>query len=120
LTEPVHAFLHHPPIGGVGAGASRGGHVEIKGELLAWVDGADDIVASGCEGVGIIDRAEGVAFRATFVVDPDNIIQHVTVNGLNVGRNPAETLRVLDALQTDELCPCNWTPGDEVLQPQAA
>jgi len=38
------------------------------------------------------------------------------VNGLNVGRNPAETLRVLDALQTDELCPCNWNKGDDVLQ----
>jgi len=47
-------------------------------------------------------------------------VQHVTVNGLNVGRNPAEALRVLDALQTDELCPCNWTPGEEVLKPQAA
>ena len=68
------------------------------------------------EALGILDRDEGVAFRATFVIDPDNIIQHVTVNGLNVGRNPAETLRVLDALQTDELCPCNWTQGDEVLK----
>ncbi|HSQ56877.1 MAG TPA: peroxiredoxin [Gemmata sp.] len=72
------------------------------------------------DALGIVDREEGVAYRATFVVDPDNVIQHVTVNGLNVGRNPAETLRVLDALQTDELCPCNWTPGEEVLKPQAA
>jgi peroxiredoxin (alkyl hydroperoxide reductase subunit C) len=47
------------------------------------------------------------------------VIQHVTVNGLNVGRNPQETLRVLDALQTDELCPCNWTEGQEVLRPAA-
>jgi peroxiredoxin (alkyl hydroperoxide reductase subunit C) len=69
--------------------------------------------------LGILDRNEHVAFRATFIVDPDNIIQHVTVNGLNVGRNPAETLRVLDALQTDELCPCNWSAGEEVLRPAA-
>ena len=69
--------------------------------------------------LGILDKAEHVAFRATFVIDPDNVIQHVTVNGLNVGRNPAETLRVLDALQTDELCPCNWTAGEEVLRPAA-
>jgi lipoyl-dependent peroxiredoxin subunit C len=69
--------------------------------------------------LGILDRDEGVAFRATFIVDPDNIIQHVTVNGLNVGRNPQETLRVLDALQTDELCPCNWQEGQEVLKPAA-
>jgi peroxiredoxin (alkyl hydroperoxide reductase subunit C) len=69
--------------------------------------------------LGILHPSEGVALRATFVVDPDNIIQHVTVNGLNVGRNPQETLRVLDALQIDELCPCNWTEGEEVLRPAA-
>ena len=71
------------------------------------------------DALGIVAKDEGVAFRATFIVDPDNIIQHVTVNGLNVGRNPAETLRVLDALQTDELCPCNWSEGQEVLRPAA-
>jgi peroxiredoxin (alkyl hydroperoxide reductase subunit C) len=71
------------------------------------------------EALGILHPEEGVAYRATFIVDPDNVIQHVTVNGLNVGRNPAETLRVLDALQTDELCPCNWTEGQEVLRPAA-
>ena len=69
--------------------------------------------------LGIVHADEGVAFRATFIVDPDNVIQHVTVNGLNVGRNPQETLRVLDALQTDELCPCNWKEGEEVLRPAA-
>ena len=69
--------------------------------------------------LGILDPNEGVAFRATFIVDPDNVIQQVTVNGLNVGRNPQETLRVLDALQTDELCPCNWQEGEEVLRPAA-
>jgi len=71
------------------------------------------------DALGIIAPEEGVAYRATFIVDPDNVIQHVTVNGLNVGRNPAETLRVLDALQTDELCPCNWSEGEEVLRPAA-
>jgi peroxiredoxin (alkyl hydroperoxide reductase subunit C) len=71
------------------------------------------------EALGILSPEEGVAYRATFIVDPDNVIQHVTVSGLNVGRNPAETLRVLDALQTDELCPCNWTEGQETLQPAA-
>ncbi|PZO90863.1 MAG: peroxiredoxin [Sphingomonas sanxanigenens] len=66
--------------------------------------------------LGIVHPEEQVALRATFIVDPDNVIQHVTVNGLNVGRNPQEALRVLDALQTDELCPCNWHQGDDVLQ----
>jgi len=71
------------------------------------------------EALGILHPEEGVAFRATFIIDPDNIIQHVTVNGLDVGRNPAETLRVLDALQTEELCPCNWSEGEQVLRPAA-
>ena len=69
--------------------------------------------------LGILDADAGVALRATFVIDPENVIQHITVNGLNVGRNPAETLRILDALQTDELCPCNWQEGQEVLRPAA-
>jgi lipoyl-dependent peroxiredoxin subunit C len=56
-----------------------------------------------------------VALRATFIVDPDNVIQHVSVNNLNVGRNPDEVLRILDGLQTDELCPCNRTVGGSTL-----
>ena len=62
-----------------------------------------------------IRSEEGVALRATFIVDPHNIIQHVSVNNLNVGRNPTETLRILDALQTDELCPCNRAVGGDTL-----
>lgn len=66
--------------------------------------------------LGILDKNEGVCLRATFVVDPDGIIRFVAVNDLNVGRNTQEVLRVLDALQTDELCPCNWQRGEEVLK----
>lgn len=66
--------------------------------------------------LGILHAEEGVANRATFLVDPQGIIRHVSVTDLNVGRNPKEVLRVLDALQTDELCPCNWSPGDDVLK----
>ncbi|WP_334176084.1 peroxiredoxin [Pseudoxanthobacter sp.] len=67
------------------------------------------------DGLGV--RApEGVAYRATFIVDPFGIIQHVCVNNLSVGRNPADTLRVLDALQTDALCPCNREIGGAVLK----
>jgi peroxiredoxin (alkyl hydroperoxide reductase subunit C) len=68
---------------------------------------------------GVLDKAEGVALRATFIVDPQGIIRHVAVNDLSVGRNPAETLRILDALQSDELCPCNWNQGEEYLRPAA-
>jgi peroxiredoxin (alkyl hydroperoxide reductase subunit C) len=66
--------------------------------------------------LGILDRNEGVAMRATYIVDPDGIIRFVSVTDLNVGRNTQEVLRVLDALQTDELCPCNWQKGQDVLK----
>ena len=65
--------------------------------------------------LGVFYAPAGAALRATFIVDPDNVIQHVTVNNLNVGRSPEETLRVLDALQTGELCACNRAVGGETL-----
>jgi peroxiredoxin (alkyl hydroperoxide reductase subunit C) len=61
--------------------------------------------------LGVLEQGSGVALRATFIVDPDNVIQHVTCNNLNVGRSPEETLRILDALQTGELCACNRSLG---------
>ena len=65
--------------------------------------------------LGVFYRPAGAALRATFIVDPQNVIQHVTVNNLNVGRNANETLRVLDALQTGELCQCNRQVGENTL-----
>ena len=73
-----------------------------------------DTTGSLIDGLGIRSE-EGVALRATFLVDPHGTIQHVYVNNLNVGRNPQDTLRVLDALQTDELCPCNRALGGDTL-----
>jgi lipoyl-dependent peroxiredoxin subunit C len=67
------------------------------------------------QALGILDNAEGVALRATFIVDPDGIIRFVSVNDPSVGRNPEEVLRVLDALQTGGLTPCNWRPGESTL-----
>jgi len=71
------------------------------------------------DALGILHKDAGVCLRATFIVDPDGIIRWVSVNDLSVGRNVDDTLRVLDALQTDELCPCNWHQGEEVLKPAA-
>ena len=65
--------------------------------------------------LGIIDEVEGVAQRATFIIDPQGIIRFVYVTDLSVGRNPKEVLRILDGLQTDELCPCNWEKGEETI-----
>lgn len=70
--------------------------------------------------LGILDKNEGVAQRAVFIVDPDGIVRFSMVTDLSVGRNPKEVLRVLDALQTDELCPCNWSKGDETIDLQEA
>lgn len=72
------------------------------------------------EALGILDKHEGVAQRAVFIADPDGIIRFSMVTDLSVGRNPKEVLRVLDALQTDELCPCNWSKGDETIDPKEA
>ena len=68
------------------------------------------------EALGILDPDEKVAQRATFIVDPTGIIRFVSVTDGSVGRNPEEVLRVLDALQTGELCPCNWKKGQETLK----
>ncbi len=65
---------------------------------------------------GVIHKQDGVPLRATFVVDPTGIVRHVSVNDLSVGRSVEEILRLIDGFQTDELCPCNWQPGQPTLE----
>ncbi len=65
--------------------------------------------------LGVLHKQDGVALRATFIVDPNGIIRHASVYDLSVGRNVGEFTRTLDALQTDELCPCNWKKGEPTL-----
>lgn len=65
--------------------------------------------------LGILHPEAGAAIRVTFVVDPHGTIRAVMATDLSVGRNVDEVLRVLDALQTEELCPCNWRPGQKTL-----
>lgn len=65
--------------------------------------------------LGIASKVNGAPLRATYIVDPDGIVRWVSVNDLSVGRNVKEVLRTLDALQTDELCPCNWEKGQATL-----
>jgi len=65
--------------------------------------------------LGILDPRAGVSQRATYIVDPEGIVRFVMITDLSVGRNVEEVLRVLDALQTDELCPCNWKKGEPTL-----
>ncbi len=66
--------------------------------------------------LGILDEHEGVSQRAAYIVDPQGVIRFVYMTDLSVGRNPKEVLRILDALQTDELCPCNWEKGKATIQ----
>jgi alkyl hydroperoxide reductase subunit AhpC len=62
---------------------------------------------------------DGVAQRATFLIDPDGVIQFAMATAGSVGRNVAEVLRVLDALQSDELCACNWQKGQPTINAAA-
>jgi lipoyl-dependent peroxiredoxin subunit C len=93
--------------------AWRQNHVDLKTLPFPMLS---DIRRDLSTALGVLDQTEGVALRATFIVDPEGIIRHVSVNDLSVGRNVDEVLRVLDALQTDELCPCNWQKGEPTLE----
>lgn len=75
-----------------------------------------DVKRELSEALGILDPNAGVSQRATYLVDPEGIIRFVSVTDMSVGRNPEEVLRVLDALQTDELCPCNWKKGEDTIR----
>ncbi len=93
--------------------AWRNNHADLKNLPFPMLA---DIKRELSSSLGVLDKNEGVALRATFIVDPEGVIRFVSVNDMSVGRNPEEVLRVLDALQTDELCPCNWKKGDEFLK----
>jgi peroxiredoxin (alkyl hydroperoxide reductase subunit C) len=93
--------------------AWRQSREDLGAVKFSWLS---DIKRELTGALGILDKNEGVALRATFIVDPQGVIRFASVNDLSVGRNPQEVLRVLDALQTDELCPCNWHAGEETLK----
>ena len=76
-----------------------------------------DIKRELSQALGILDPNAGVSQRATYIVDPEGVVRFVMITDLSVGRNVDEVLRVLDALQTDELCPCNWKKGEATLVP---
>lgn len=97
-------FVHH---------AWRVHHNDLKDLPFPMLS---DIKRELSNALGILDKEAGVPLRATFIVDPNGTIQFASVNGLNVGRNVDEVLRVLDALQTGELCPCNWEKGEAVIK----
>jgi len=92
--------------------AWRKDHDDLRGLRFPMLA---DTSKSLAETLGILEANEKVAYRVTYIVDPLGIIRWVSVNDLSVGRNVSEVIRVLDALQTDELCPCNWQKGEATL-----
>lgn len=63
----------------------------------------------------VLAEDKGVALRGTFIIDPEGYLRYVVVSDLNVGRSAKETLRVVEAFQTGELCPVDWQPGEKTL-----
>jgi alkyl hydroperoxide reductase subunit AhpC len=92
--------------------AWRNNHDDLRGLRFPMLA---DTSKSLAEDLGILEENEKIAYRVTFIVDPQGIIRWVCANDLSVGRNVDEVIRVLDALQTDELCPCNWKQGEATL-----
>ncbi|CAK6688342.1 MULTISPECIES: peroxiredoxin [unclassified Synechococcus] len=94
----------------------QGGLGDIAYPLVA------DLKKEIASAYNVLDEDAGVALRGLFIIDPDGVIQHATINNLAVGRNVEETLRVLQAFQhvkanPDEVCPANWTPGEKTMNP---
>ena len=82
---------------------------QLKFPMLA------DTSKSLAEDLGILEAGEKIAYRATFILDEEGVIRWVSVNDLAIGRNVPEVLRVLGALKTGELTPCDWEPGQATL-----
>lgn len=70
-----------------------------------------------------VEQSDGVALRASFLIDRDGTVQHQVVNNLPLGRNVDEMLRIVDALQFTEehgeVCPAGWQKGESGMAPNA-
>ncbi len=83
------------------------------GELpFPW---GSDIKKKVSQDYNVLLEQEGISLRGLFVIDPEGVVRYHLVHELGVGRSVDETLRVLGALQTGELCPANWKPGEDTL-----
>lgn len=74
-----------------------------------------DITRTMSRDYGVLLEDKGIALRGTFIIDPDGILRYALYHDLGVGRSVSETLRVLQALQTGELCPVEWNAGEQTL-----
>ncbi|MBE7559557.1 peroxiredoxin [bacterium] len=87
---------------------SRGGLGPVKYPLLS------DLTKKVSEAYGVL-LDSGIALRGLFIIDPEQKLRYILVQDLPVGRNVDETLRVLQALKSGQLCPINWKRGDKHL-----
>jgi len=87
-------------------------HEELKGLKYPMLS---DMTRKMSAAYDVLDEDKGLAYRGIFLIDPAGVLRWLAIHDLGVGRNVAEVLRVLDALQTDKLCPCNWKAGDKTL-----
>ena len=94
---------------------NEGGLGEVNFPILA------DLNKDVTKNFGCLIEGAGVALRGLFIIDDKGVIQHSTINNLSVGRNPAETLRLIEAYQFTakhgEVCPAGWTSGDDSMKP---
>ena len=63
----------------------------------------------------VLDEESGEAQRGLFLIDPEGTVKYLLVSAGSVGRSVSETIRVLEALQSGELCPVEWKPGEQTL-----
>jgi len=101
---------------------------DSKFSHLAWLNSdalgkigyplLSDFTKQTARAYGVLDENTGAARRGLFIIDPAGVIQYQVVHGDKVGRSVEETLRVLVALQTEELCPLNWKPGASTIRPK--
>lgn len=101
-----------------------GASVDSKFSHLAWISNElgdlhyallSDITKDVARQYGILIEKAGISLRGLYIIDPNGILRYELVHDLGVGRSVDETLRVLEALQTGELCPINWRKGSETL-----
>ncbi len=68
------------------------------------------------------DEEAGCSLRATYIIDDKGIVRHFTIGDIPVGRNSAETFRLVSAFQHydkhGEMCPASWQPGNVGLRPE--
>lgn len=74
-----------------------------------------DTTQSISRAYGVLNPEDGSSERGLFIIDPEGLVKYVVISSGSVGRSVKETLRVLKALQSGDLCPIDWDEGGETL-----